>query len=699
MKTSFVVRHTFGAYALLGMLSVLSGACSKEQRPAQSAEAEVGAQRGEVEGRPKSGSSGPVTVSSTDPKAASSRTQAVNAAITKQLDFNDRVAFEQASRGLIAKPADTLVKDAQGNVIWDMKQFAFVKGAPPPSVNPSLWRQAQLNDNYGLYKVVDGIYQLRGFDISNMTLVRGNTGWIVIDPLTTKETAEKAWAFAQEHLPKLPVKAIIYTHSHGDHFGGVRGVIDEADVKSGKIKIYAPEGFLEAAISENVYAGPAMLRRGTYMYGPMLPRDAKGHVDSGLGKTVTGGGTMTLIAPTDLIKKTGEKRVVDGVQLEFLMAPSSEAPAEMLFYFPKYKALCAAEDATHNLHNLYTLRGAQVRDARLWSSYLHEAIKMFGGKSDVVFASHHWPTWGQKDVVSFLEKQRDLLKYLHDQTLQLANQGYTMNEIAEMMDKPGAIPESIAGEFYNRGYYGSVNHNVKAVYQKYLGWFDANPANLHPLPPVEASKKYVEFMGGEANVLEMAKRAFDAGEYRWVAEVVNHVVFANPKNQAALRLQADALEQLGYQTENGTWRGFYLTGAQELRKGVSKQNATVNAEEMMHAMTLPMIFDNISIQLDGPKAGKKELRMNFAFSDTGERYYVTLTNGVLNYTAKEQGDDATATYTMTRKDFGAILTGKTKLEDAVKQGDIKVKGDAQTLGQLFGVMSPPKDPMFNIVTP
>jgi alkyl sulfatase BDS1-like metallo-beta-lactamase superfamily hydrolase len=699
MKTSFVVRHTFGTYALVGSIALLSNACSKEQHPARSAEAEVGAQRGEAGAQPASDAKRPATTSSTDTKPASTQTQAANAAMMQRLDFSDRDAFEQASRGLMAKPTDTLVKDSRGTVIWDMAQFDFVKGAPPPTVNPSLWRQAQLNNNYGLFKVVEGIYQLRGFDLSNMTLIKGNTGYIVIDPLTTKETAAKAWAFAMEHLPKLPVKAIIYTHSHADHFGGVKGVIDEADVKSGKIKVYAPEGFLEEAVSENVYAGPAMLRRGTYMFGPLLPRDAKGHVDSGLGKSATNGGTMTLIAPTDIIKKTGEKRVIDGVPVEFLMAPRSEAPAEMLFFFPKYKALCASEDAVHTLHNLYTLRGAQVRDARLWSSYLHQAVKMFGDRSEVAFASHHWPTWGKKEVVSFLEKQRDMYKYLHDQTLRLANDGYTMNEIAELMDQPGAIPNSIAGEFFNRGYYGTVNHNVKGTYQRYLGWFDANPATLHALPPEEASKKYVQFMGGEANVLEMAKRAYDAGDYRWVAEVVNHVVFANPKNQVALRLQADALEQLGYQTESGTWRGFYLTGAQELRKGVSKQDTTVNAEDMVTAMTLPMILDNMAIQIDGPKAAQKDIRLNLAFSDTGERYYLTLTNGVLNYSEKEQGDDATATYTMTRKDLGAILTGKTKLEDATKQGDIKVKGDAKALGQLMSLMSPPKNPMFNIVTP
>ncbi len=696
MKSPFCAR-TLGSQSLLGFIALLASACSHDTRPAQSAEGEVAAQRGTTQpARAPERKATPM--SSGAPKAASAKTREANAAVLKQLNFGDRKAFELASRGLIAKPTETQIKDDKGNVIWDMQQYGFVKGDAPPTVNPSLWRQAQLNDNYGLFEVTNDIYQLRGFDLSNMTLVRGNTGWIVIDPLTAKETAAAAWKFAMEHLPKLPIKAVIYTHSHGDHFGGVKGIIDESDVKAGRIKIYAPEGFLEHAVSENVYAGPAMLRRGTYMYGAVLPREAKGHVDTGLGKATVTGGTMTLIAPTDLIKKTGDKRTIDGVALEFLMAPGSEAPSEMLFYFPKFKALCAAEDATNNLHNLYTLRGAQVRDARLWAGYLGEAIEMFGKKSDVVFASHHWPHWGQKEVVSFLEKQRDLYKYLHDQTLHLANQGYTMTEIAEMLDKPGAVPQSLTGEFFNRGYYGTVNHNVKAVYQRYLGWFDGNPANLHALPPEEAAKKYVEFMGGEANVLAMAQRAFDAGEYRWVAEVVNHVVFANPKNQAALRLQADSLEQLGYQAESGPWRGFYLSGARELRNGIKKDASIVTADDLLTAMTLPMVFDYLALQLDGPKAAQKDLRMNFAFSDSGERYYVTLTNGVLNYTGNKQGDDADVTYTLTRKDFGEIMTGKRKAADAIKEGDIKTQGDARAFSTLMSAMSPP-NPHFNIVTP
>ncbi len=674
----------------LAALPLVLAACQK-QAPPETAEDEVRAQRGAAGAEEESSSRPALTA---EPKGATAFTRQANAAMMKKLDFGNREEFELARRGQIAKPKDSVIRGDDGKVVWDMKQYAFIQGDAPDTVNPSLWRQEQLNDNYGLFKVVDGIYQVRGFDLSNVTFVRGNTGWIVIDPLTTRETAKAALELAREHLPKLPIKAIIHTHSHIDHFGGIKGMVGEDDVKSGRVKIFAPEGFLEHAVSENVYAGNAMGRRATYMYGPLLPRDARGHVGAGLGKS-TPNGTPTLMEPTDIIKKTGETKVIDGLQVEFLMAPDSEAPAEMLFYFPKYKALCAAEDATNTLHNLYTLRGAQVRDARKWAGYLHEALQMFGKKADVVFASHHWPRWGNENVVTFLENQRDVYKYLHDQTLRLANQGSTMTEVAEQMQ----LPASIGSEFYNRSYYGSVNHNTKAVYQMYLGWFDGNPARLHALPPVEASKRYVASMGGEDRVLEMGRKAFDQGDYRWVAELINHVVFANPQNQEARFLQADALEQLGYQTENGTWRGFYLTAAQELRKGTSKGGAIQTASpDIVRAMTLPMFFDYMAVRIDGPRAADKHVKMNLAFTDTNEKYFLELKNGVLNYTPDMQSDSADATYTMTRETFDQIQLKQLELDDAIKQGDVKSKGNPEAFKQLVAVTDSP-DFWFNIVTP
>jgi alkyl sulfatase BDS1-like metallo-beta-lactamase superfamily hydrolase len=677
----------------VGLCLTLSfAACGGQRTPSETGESEARAQRGTAPADVASETK--AEAFSANPKPATSFTRRANDAIKGQLDFADARDFELARRGFIARPADPKVRDEAGKVVWDMEQYAFVQGDAPPTVNPSLWRQAQLNNNYGLFEVVEGIYQIRGLDLSNMTLVRGKSGWIVIDPLAAKETAAAAWQLVTQHLPRLPIKAVIYTHSHIDHFGGVKGVVSEEDVKSGKVRIYAPQGFMEAAISENVYTGTAMGRRAEYMYGPLLSRSPTGHVDAGLGKS-TPDGTPTLITPTDTIATTGEKRTIDGVQVEFLMAPDSEAPAEMLFYFPEYKALCAAEDATPTLHNLYSLRGARVRDARKWSGYLHEALRRFGDKTEVVFASHHWPHWGQAAVVSFLEKQRDLYKYLHDQTLRMANQGATMTEIGESM----VLPASLGREFYNRGYYGSVNHNVKAVYQMYLGWFDGNPANLHKLPPEEEAKRYVEAMGGEQRVLELGRAAFERGDYRWVASLVNHVVFANPQNREARYLQADALEQLGYQAESGPWRGFYLMGAQELREGTGTRKAVSPASpDLIRAMTIPMFLDYLATRVDGQRAAQKALKLNLAFTDTKENYVLELSNGVLLYTANAQRQDADATFVMTRETWDQLQLGQVELERAARQGDVRAQGNAAAWTELMSVMVE-FDPKFPIVTP
>jgi alkyl sulfatase BDS1-like metallo-beta-lactamase superfamily hydrolase len=548
--------------------------------------------------------------------------------------------------------------------------------------------------NYGLYQVKDNIYQVRGYDLSNMDIIEGQNGIIIIDTLISKETAKAALDLYYQHRPKKPVVAVIYTHSHVDHYGGVRGVTTPEDVASGKVKILAPQGFLEAAVSENVYAGNAMSRRATYMYGALLPKGKQGQVDGALGKTVSVG-EVTLIPPTDIITKTGEKRVIDGVEMIFHMAPNTEAPAEMLIYFPKQRALCAAEDATHTLHNLYTLRGAQVRDAAAWWKTLNAAIEMFGAKSDVIFAQHHWPIWGTQNIIDYLSKQRDLYKYIHDQTLHMINQGYTMTEVGNMLK----LPKTLADEWYNRGYYGSVSHDAKAVYQRYLGWYDSNPANLDKLSPAEAGKLYVKFMGGADAVIKKARDYYNRGEYRWVAEVMNHVVFADPNNKAARELEADALEQLGYQTENATWRNEYLMGAYELRHGVLNVAGTDTASaDTLRAMPVDMYLDYMGIRLNSKKADGKKMQINLNLTDKKETYVLNVVNSVLIYTPNKQVNNADATLNLTRKTFDMITLKKKSVIQAISDGDIKVKGSKEKVKEFMSLFDE-FPPMFNIITP
>ncbi len=630
------------------------------------------------------------------PKDATETTRKANAAILHQLPFSDRGDYEDVQRGFIATLPTPRIKNDEGRVpwAWDLTGYDFLKkDQAPPTVNPSLWRIAQLNMANGLFRVVDRVYQIRGFDLSNMTIIEGDTGLIAIDPLVSTETAKAGLELYHQHRPKKPVVAVIYTHSHIDHYSGVKGIVSEADVKAGKVKILAPEGFLEEAVSENVYAGNAMGRRALYMYGPVLPKGERGQVDAGLGKT-TSFGTVTLIPPTDIVKTTGEKRTVDGVEMVFQMAPGTEAPAEMLIHFPQFKVLCAAEDATHTLHNLYTLRGAQVRNAKVWAKTLNDTIEMFGANTEAVLAQHHWPKWGQQAIVAYLEKQRDLYKYIHDQSLRLANQGYTPIEISEEIK----LPPSLAQEWYNRDYYGSVSHNAKAVYQRYLGWYDSNPANLYPQPPQVVAKKYVEFMGGAQAVITKAKQSFDKGDYRWVAEVLKHVVFADPKNAAARNLQADALEQLGYQTENPTWRNEFLMGAFELRNGVVKIPISTAGPDTVHAMTDDMVLDFMGIKLNGPKAWGRASTFNWKFPETNANYAVKLQNGVLIYTANKQLPQVDATVTWPRDSIAGILFGTTTLDKEVAAGRLKIEGNQQKVSELMGLLDT-FNPLFNIVTP
>ena len=576
---------------------------------------------------------------------------------------------------------DPPVITGAGRTVWDNGTYGFLDSDAPDEVNPSLWRQAQLNAHHGLFEVCDGIYQVRGYDLSNITFVRTDTGWMVIDPLTAAETAAAARTLVDQHLGVRPIVAIIYTHSHVDHFGGVRGVVTDAEVARGDVRIIAPAGFLEAAVSENVVAGPVMRRRAMYMYGMLLPVGARGHVDAGLGKA-TPIGSVGLIAPTESIEHTGDFKVIDGVKIEFQMTPGTEAPAEMNFYFPQYGALCMAENCSATLHNVYTPRGAEIRDALSWSRYINEALERYIDVADIAFASHHWPRWGTTDIEQWLCGQRDVYRYIHDETMRLANHGFKPLEIAERIELPAAIGD----EFFNRDYYGTVSHNVKAVYQRYLGWFDGNPAHLHPLPEADAARRLVEYMGGAEAVLQRAATDYAAGDYRWVAEVVNHVVFADPTNVAARSLQAAALEQLGYQSESAPWRDFYLTGAQELRNGTPSIAGLrpSAAADVLRAMTPEMVIDLCAMKLNGPAATHVSMSFDVIFTDDardsstrtrgGFKRRLTIANGVLVASTRTDGG-ADATIAAPTESFVRLANALTKLDEELDSGRLSLDGD------------------------
>jgi alkyl sulfatase BDS1-like metallo-beta-lactamase superfamily hydrolase len=607
-----------------------------------------------------------------------------NDELRRELPFHDTRDFEDARRGFIATLSPGVIRATDGRPVWDLESFGFASAEDAPAtVNPSLWRQFRLLAFHGLFEVVPGIYQVRGLDLSNITFVEGDEGVIVIDPLISAETAAASLALYREHRGDRPVTAVIYTHSHVDHFGGVKGVVDVADVETGRVPILAPEHFLEHAVAENVFAGTAMTRRAAYMYGALLPRSPEGQVGAGLGLT-TSTGQVGLVAPTLEITRTGQREVLDGVPIEFQMTPNTEAPAEMNFLFPTFSALCGAENVTHNLHNVLTLRGALVRDAHGWSGYLNEAITLFGDRTDVLFASHHWPRWGRERAIGLLEKQRDLYGYLHDQTLRLLNKGYVGSEIAEMFQ----LPPGLAHEWANRGYYGSVSHNVKAIYQRYMGWFDGNPAHLWTHPPEEAASRYVAFMGGAEAVLERAQQSFEEGDYRWVAEVVSHVVFADPTNAEARELEAQALEQLGYQAECGTWRNFYLMGALELREG-SKGTPVAISADVIGALSLRQVLDGLAIRIDGMRAAEERLVLNWDVS--GEWAVTTLNDGVLTYVLGATDEGAAATLRLDREGLVRALT-------AGDLSGIAVEGDAAAPMRLFALLDDP-DPGFEIVAP
>ena len=627
-------------------------------------------------------------------KPASEFTRAANAAVLKRLPFADRSDFERARRGFIAGPDNLVIVGDDGHEVWDMAAYDFIEGDAPDTVNPSLWRQAKLNNIHGLFEVVDGIYQVRGYDLSNVSFIRGETGWIVLDPLITVEAAAAALALVNRELGERPVVAVIYSHSHADHFGGVRGVTTPEDVAAGRVRILAPEGFSHHAVSENVLAGNVMTRRAEYMFGGLLEEGPRGRVDAGLGKT-TSRGQVSMIAPTDIIGETPTPITLDGVEMIFMYTPNAEAPAEMMFYLPQWKAFCPAEEANAVFHNLYTLRGAQVRSGKDWAAWLEQAIELFGDDLELVFGSHHWPRWGREEAVEYLANQRDLYGYVHDQTLRLANQGLTPREIAETLE----LPDSLGQQWYNRDYYGTVRHNSKATYQYYLGWFDGNPANLSPLPPAESGAHYAEWMGGADAMIEKGRAALARGEYRWVAEVMNHLVFAEPDNARARWLQADALEQLGYQAESGPWRNFYLSAARELREGVvvTERADTANSD-VVAGMTSAMVFDFMAVRLKGLEAADEELALEIHFNDRDEVWVVDVENGVLHAREGNPHPDPDIVLKMTRPDFLGLLSGQAGVPALLAGGRLKISGNPLALAS-FGGLFDRFEANFEIVRP
>lgn len=631
--------------------------------------------------------------SETSNSAASASTQAANAAVAKAYNLNDQQALQDAQRGFIAKPSGQ-VRNEQGVVIWDFDSFNFLHGNAPDTVNPSLWRQAVLNNQVGLFKVSEGIWQLRGFDLANMTLIQGATGWIVIDPLTSRETAAFAWAFAREHLGEQPVSAMIFTHSHVDHFGGALGILSAEDARAQQTPIIAPEGFMAEATSENLLMGLAMSRRASFMYGQRLPRSATGLVDNGLGKAVAFG-RAGILPPTVLINEAAQPLTVDGVEFIFHSMPGAEAPAELTFSLPEHKAFAGAELVSQTLHNLYTLRGAKVRDARLWSEHIQQMLH-YAEQAEVLFNQHHWPVWGTANIQQFLTAQRDVYRFLHDQTVRGMNAGFTAPEIAEQLKLPANLDQQMAVH----GYYGTLKHNVRAIYQFYLGWFDANPANLDPLPPVAAAEKYLALAGGSEALLSQAQQAYDAGDYRWAAELGKHLVYADRDNQAARELQAKAFEQLGYQAEGTPWRNFYLSGAYELRHGLPEQpfSPAMMLDMLRHTDTREFLA-SMATRLDAEAAEGKNLRVVLNFTDSGERYLLWLENAVLHnrMLASDEAVEPDAQLSLTKDFFLQMVIGKAGAAALLTSDEVSIDGSVLKLGEFFGLLDKP-DGRFPIVT-
>lgn len=632
----------------------------------------------------------------TEPSLPNEHIVAANSAAVDELGPND--AEEAASRrGFVAGPDSDAICDESGEVVWSFDAYRFLEQRRPDSVHPGLWHHTRLLAAAGLYEVCEGIYQVRGFDISNMTLIEGEQGVIVVDPLVSVETARAALILYYRHRGHRPVTTVVCTHNHVDHFGGIHGVVTRDDLDGGAVDVVAPDGFVDHAASENVYTGTVMKRRASYMYGSTLDAGPHGRIGVGLGLG-SSSGRVTLATPTVTVTHTGQEHTIDGVRMVFQLAADTEAPAELNFFLPERAALCVAETATHSQHNLGTLRGAPVRDAHAWARSLTETIELFGDRVEVLFAGHHWPTWGSPEVAEFLGQQRDLYAYLHDQTLRLMNQGLTAPEIAEVLRLPPELTEL----GHTRGYYGSTSHNIKAIYQRYIGWFDGNPAHLWPHSPGAAAERYVRFMGGSEQVLAMARESYAEGDYRWVAEVVNHVVQAEPDNTLARRLQAAALEQLGYGSENATWRNFYLTGAQELRNGQGSAPGNTADRSMLAALSVPQLFDSLAVRIDGPRAAGQSLHIAWQLTDdqTIGWYHTVLSRGALVHSPSNpvSGSRPELTVTVRRAVLNQLVARPRHAETIVESEAVGYSGDLASLRALVEVVQKP-NPRFGIVAP
>jgi alkyl sulfatase BDS1-like metallo-beta-lactamase superfamily hydrolase len=626
--------------------------------------------------------------------APTETTDRANQQVLDDLPFHNKQDFDDAIKGFIATDEALSITNARGEVIWRPDEYGFITGDAPASANPSLWRQEKLNNINGLFKVSDRVYQIRGYDLANMSILEGDTGWIVVDPLTTRETAAKGLALVRQHLGDKPITGVIFTHSHIDHFGGALGVISKAEIAEGNIPIVAPIGFIEEATSENVIAGNAMTRRSTFSYGKNLPRSERAHIGSGLGKAPAFGGTTGIIVPNYTVDRTGQELNIDGIDFIFQNASGSEAPSELTFYLPQLKTYCGAEVLSRNMHNIYTLRGAKVRDAVKWASFINEAMSM-AADADNYFASHHWPMWGNTEIIGYMEKQRDMYKYIHDQTMRLANQGLTPNEIAEEIE----MPASLRQQFYNRDYYGTLKHNSKAVYQYYYGWYDGNPANLDALPPADAGEKYIELMGGADNVVQAAQSAFDKGEYRWVAQLLNHLVFSDPKNNSAKALLAKTYDQLGYQSESGVWRDVYLTASQELRTGAPEKGMNLaDAKDFIIQTPVDKFFDAMSVRLNGMKADGVEKVINIRITDLNENHVLRIKNSVFHHTTGTVDTEANASIAISHSLLTDMLTGSAGIKDVLTSDELEVEGSTIDLIQFFSLFEAPET-TFNIVTP
>lgn len=606
---------------------------------------------------------------------------------------DDGKDFEFAARGFIATRTDPIIRGPGGRVAFDLSSYGFLEGEAPDSANPSLWRQAKILTRHGLFKVADRIFQVRGFDVSTVSFIDAGAGWIVVDPLTTVEVARAALELLTEHVASKPVLAVIYSHSHVDHYGGVGGITTAAEVAAGKVKVIAPEGFLEHAVSENIIAGPAMLRRARFQFGHTLPRGAEGEMTSGLGPCPSMG-AMSLIAPTDLVTHTGQEITVGDVTMVFQLTPGTEAPAEMNFHLPQFRAVFMAENANLTMHNLLPARGALVRDAKAWADYLTQSIRLFADNSDVMFAAHGVPRFGQAEIAAFLASHRDAYKFLHDQTVRLMNSGLTATEIAEVL----TLPDVLARQWFNRGYYGTMSHNAKAVYQRYLGWYDANPANLNPLPPEPAARKYVAAMGGAAAVEAMAATAEADGELRWAATLLNHVVFADDTNQGARERLAGIYTRMAFEAEAGTWRNIYLTGAQELRHGPAQLPPAGFSGDVLSATTTSMLLDFAAVRINPQKAAARSFRINLELTDRKETHLISIGAGVLVHEENVSDPAAELTARMARPDFLLSLMAGMPIAPRIESGDVVMIGEAALYQALVDLIEP-LTPNFPVVTP